>query len=90
MHQSLTVPGLSLLSARLMVPAASGEMDRDTDEVTWSITPQFALSDDVNLFATVSHGFKSGGFNVGWGPTPVASQASASSTTRTSCTTRPA
>ena len=71
--QSLTVPGLSLLSANLIstAPANNGEMDRDTDEVTWSLTPQFTLSDDVNLFATVSHGFKSGGFNVGWGRTPI-------------------
>ena len=70
-YQSVTAPGQSLLSARLIVPAASGEMDRDTDEVTWSITPQFALTEDVNLFATVAHGFKSGGFNIGWGTTPI-------------------
>jgi outer membrane receptor protein involved in Fe transport len=69
--QALTVPGLSLLSARLAVPANSGDLDRDTDEVTWVITPQFALTDDINLFATVSHGFKSGGFNIGWGTTPI-------------------
>ena len=54
-----------------MPASVGGEMDRDTDEVTWSLTPQFTLSDDVNLFATVSHGFKSGGFNVGWGRTPI-------------------
>lgn len=70
-YQSVTVPGLSLVSARLLPAAASGKMDRDTDEVTWSLTPQFAVSDDVNLFATVSHGFKSGGFNIGWGATPI-------------------
>ena len=70
-YQSVTAPGLSLLSAALLPASVGGEMDRDTDEVTWSLTPQFALSEDVNLFATVSHGFKSGGFNVGWGRTPI-------------------
>ena len=41
-------------------------MDRDTDELTWSITPQMFVTDDTMIFATVSHGFKSGGFNAGF------------------------
>jgi outer membrane receptor protein involved in Fe transport len=70
-YQSVTVPGFSLVSASLLPAGVGGEMDRGTDEVTWSITPQFAVNDDVNLFATVAHGFKSGGFNTGWGRTPI-------------------
>jgi iron complex outermembrane receptor protein len=69
--QSVTVPGLSLLSARLLVAANSGDVDRTTDEVTWSITPQYFITDDITVYATAAHGFKSGGFNVGWGTTPV-------------------
>ncbi len=69
--QSVTVPGFSFISASLLPAAIGGDMDRDTDELTWSITPQYALTDDVNLFATVAHGFKSGGFNIGWGRTPL-------------------
>jgi outer membrane receptor protein involved in Fe transport len=46
-------------------------MDRDTDEVTWSITPQMFVSDDTMIFATVSHGFKSGGYNAGFADTPL-------------------
>jgi iron complex outermembrane receptor protein len=69
--QSVTVPGLSLLSARLMVEANSGDVDRTTDEVTWSITPQYFITDDLTVYATAAHGFKSGGFNIGWGTTAI-------------------
>lgn len=68
-EQSVTVPGLSLLSARLLVAANSGDLDRKTDEVTWSITPQYFITEDITAYATAAHGFKSGGFNVGWGTT---------------------
>ena len=51
--------------------AESGDMDRDTDELTWSITPQMFVTDDTMIFATVSHGFKSGGFNAGFSATPL-------------------
>ena len=69
--QSATAPGASLITLSLLPAAIGGDMDRETDEVTWSITPQYALTDDVNLFATAAHGFKSGGFNIGWGRTPL-------------------
>ena len=51
--------------------AESGDMGRDTDELTWSITPQYFLGDDTMVYATVSHGFKSGGFNAGFSATPL-------------------
>jgi len=69
--QGVTVPGLSLISASLLPANVGGDLDRDADEVTWSISPQYFLSEDLTLFATVAHGFKSGGFNVGWGTTPL-------------------
>ena len=71
LEQSATAPGASLITLSLLPAAIGGDMDRETDEVTWSITPQYALTDDVNLFATAAHGFKSGGFNIGWGRTPL-------------------
>jgi outer membrane receptor protein involved in Fe transport len=69
--QEVTVPGLSLLSANLLVAANSGSLDRTTDEVTWSITPQYFSTEDLTVYATAAHGFKSGGFNIGWGTTPL-------------------
>ena len=68
-RQDVTVPGRSLLSQTLLVAANSGDLDRSTDEVTWSITPQYFINDDLTVYATAAHGFKSGGFNVGWGTT---------------------
>lgn len=70
-EQSVTAPGLSLISLLLLPSNVGGDMHRSTDDVTWSITPAYAVSDNTNLFATVAHGFKSGGFNVGWGRTPL-------------------
>jgi outer membrane receptor protein involved in Fe transport len=70
-QQSVSAPGLSLLSASLMVAANSGELSRRTDKLNWSITPQFSVTDEFMLHAIMAHGFKSGGFNVGWGTTPL-------------------
>ncbi len=69
--QGVTVPGLSLMSVNLLPAAIGGDLDRTTDEITWSITPQYFITQDTNVYATVAHGFKSGGFNVGWGTTPM-------------------
>jgi iron complex outermembrane receptor protein len=53
--------------------AVSGDgLSRDTQETTWSISPQWFLTDDTMLFLTRSHGFKSGGFNTGFGSVPIA------------------
>ncbi len=46
-----------------------GKRKRDTDEVTWSVSPQWFVNEDTMLFATASNGFKSGGFNLGFGQT---------------------
>jgi outer membrane receptor protein involved in Fe transport len=70
-RQEVTVPGRSLLSLNLLVEENSGGLDRTTDEVTWSITPQYFIHEDLTVYATAAHGFKSGGFNIGWGTTPL-------------------
>ena len=48
------------------------DLERDTDEVTWSVTPQWNVTEDAMLFVTAAHGFKSGGFNIGFGRLPIA------------------
>ena len=68
-------PALSVLSLAISPAGVGAEgLNRSTDEVTWSFTPQYFVSDDTMLFATVSHGFKSGGFNVGFGTMPIANR----------------
>ncbi len=70
-RQDVTIPGRSLLSERLLVAANSGDLDRTTDDLTWSITPQYFINEDTTVYATAAHGFKSGGFNINWGTTPL-------------------
>ncbi len=38
--------------------------DLDEEEVTWSVSSVFSVTDDVNLFGRVATGFKSGGWNI--------------------------
>ncbi|MGI9294105.1 MAG: TonB-dependent receptor [Pseudomonadales bacterium] len=67
-RQSVNDPSPSIISLLLSPPEVSGEnLNRDADEVTWSFTPQWFVTDNTMFFATVSHGFKSGGFNTGFG-----------------------
>ncbi len=65
----------SLLS-RLLTPAAISAtgLARDTSKLTWTFTPQWRPSDGVMFFATASSGFKSGGFNTGFGRLPIANR----------------
>ena len=51
---------------------ASGDLGnasahRNTDASTWNISANYKLSADSSLYATLSHGFKSGGYNGAWG-----------------------
>jgi outer membrane receptor protein involved in Fe transport len=71
LEQSVTVPGLSLISLSLLPEAVGGDLQRTTNEVTWSVTPQYFVTEDLSVYVTAAHGFKSGGFNVGWGRTPM-------------------
>ncbi len=58
----------------LLSPAAisAANFARDTNRLTWSVTPQWRPRDDLMLFATAARGFKSGGFNTGFGRLPIA------------------
>ena len=67
--QEPTLPGLSLLSVALVPASIGGKLDRSTHETTWSVTPQYFITADTNVYATVAHGFKSGGFNINPGTT---------------------
>jgi len=74
-RQWVNNPAPSIVSL-VLAPAnvsASG-LERDTDEVTWSVTPQWNITEDAMLFVTAAHGFKSGGFNTGFGRLPIASR----------------
>ncbi len=57
----------TLISLALLPDTVDADLSRETDAVTWSLTPQYFFSDDVMGYLTVSHGFKSGGFNGDWG-----------------------
>ena len=66
--QYVNDPSPSIISLLLSPADVSGNnLNRDTDEVTWSLSPQWFITGDTMAYATVAHGFKSGGFNTGFG-----------------------
>jgi iron complex outermembrane receptor protein len=74
---SVTEPGLSLISA-ILAPAVTlagepvnGRLRRTSENVPWSVTPQFRFSDDALSYLTVARGSKSGGYNTGFGDSPL-------------------
>jgi len=67
-------PTPSLVSLSLAPSWIGGALSRSTDKVTWSLSPQFFVTGDTMLFATVANGFKSGGFNTGFGSLPMDSR----------------
>jgi len=57
-------PGNSwLMDNVILVPNEVGDVDLDDDSFTWSANSRYRLDEDIMLFATVSTGYKSGGFN---------------------------
>jgi outer membrane receptor protein involved in Fe transport len=71
--QSTNDPSPSILSLLLSPAAVSATgLNRSASELTWSVTGQWFASETAMVFATVAHGFKSGGFNVGFGALPIA------------------
>jgi len=67
-------PAPSIISLLLSPPAVGGVLQRDTDKITWSLSPQYRLTGETMLFATIANGFKSGGFNIGFGSLPIDSR----------------
>jgi iron complex outermembrane receptor protein len=73
--QSVNDPSPSIISIALSPADVSNDnLDRNADEFTWSITPQYFLTEDTMLYLTASHGFKSGGFNTGFGTLPISTR----------------
>jgi len=72
-HQFVNDPSPSIISLLLAPPSVSTQepLRRSTDALTWSISPQWFVTDQTMLFATLSNGFKSGGFNTGFGTLPI-------------------
>ena len=64
-------PSPSVISLALSPASVGGVLDRGTNRLTWSVSPQWFVTDTTMLFATVTSGFKSGGFNVGFGSMPL-------------------
>ena len=74
-RQWVNNPAPSIISLALSPAAISAEgLEHDASEVTWSVTPQWRVTDNAMLFATAAHGFKSGGFNTGFGRLPIAAR----------------
>jgi outer membrane receptor protein involved in Fe transport len=76
----VTAPGLSVVSA-VLTPATApggepvnGTVRRESEGVTWELTPQFHIDEDCLLFATWARGGKFGGFNTGFGNAPLAAR----------------
>ena len=73
--QGTNDPAPSVISLILSPAAVSaGGFHRDTRELTWSVTPQWFATDTTMLFTTLAHGFKSGGFNIGFGRLVIANR----------------
>jgi outer membrane receptor protein involved in Fe transport len=80
MNNSVTLPGVSLLSS-VLTPSVSpngapvnGTVSRNTDYFTWSLTPQYRINEDLLTYLTAARGGKSGGFNVGFGNAPLSAR----------------
>ena len=71
LDQSVNDPSPSIISLLLSPASVSGDLDRDTNKLTWSVSPQWFVNDTTMLYTTAARGFKSGGFNLGFGRMPL-------------------
>lgn len=70
--QSVNDPRPSVISLLLSPAAVSGQgLNRTSNEVTWSVSPQWYITGSTMAYATASHGYKGGGFNTGFGRLPI-------------------
>lgn len=67
-YQNDPTPTLMNLLINSTIP--STDLSRSASKVTWSVTPQVDLAPGTMAYATASYGFKSGGFNTGFGRLP--------------------
>ena len=67
--------GLSLINVLLTPTSVNGDAPiPDMDNLVGNLTGEFHPNEDVMLYATWSHGTKSGGANIGFGNAPLASR----------------
>ena len=64
----------SLITLGLAPASGNAMLSRDTDGVSWNISGQYQWTDHLMTYFLISKGFKSGGFNAGFSPTPGASR----------------
>jgi len=67
-HQNDPTPTLMTVVVNSTIPAT--DLSRDASAVTWSLTPQYDLTKNTMAYATAAKGFKSGGYNTGFGRLP--------------------
>jgi outer membrane receptor protein involved in Fe transport len=70
LDQSQTVLGASLMTVLINTTIPRTELSRSVSKPTWSITPQFDFTPDTMGYVTAARGFKSGGYNTGFGRLP--------------------
>jgi iron complex outermembrane recepter protein len=77
---SVTHEGSSVV-ANVLTPAVSptgapinGTLNRSSNALTWSITPQYRANEHLMSYATIARGSKPGGFNLGTGNAPLAAR----------------
>jgi outer membrane receptor protein involved in Fe transport len=69
-HQYQNDPTPTLINLLINAPIPSTDLSRSVSKVTWSVSPQVDLVPGTMAYATAAYGFKSGGFNTGFGRLP--------------------
>lgn len=59
----------TIITLRLVPEAANANLSRDTNALSWELIGKYRWNDDVMSYLTIARGFKSGGFNGGFGTT---------------------
>lgn len=71
-RQWTDLPHPSIFSLNTSPAAVSGDgLSHDLHATSWSVSPQWHVTDETMLFLTASRSYKSGGFNTGFGTIPI-------------------